>query len=898
MSNFWGRIADAAARHAARPAIEYVRADGRVETTTYQALVGEAGRFAGWLRDAGLAHGDRAAILADNDAHWIAAYLGTLAAGGVAVPLDTAYTSGQVRTVVESSGARVLFTTPRHLDTARAAIADRPGGSAPRLVLLAGSAPDAAGVTAPETVAAAEPAPAAADAADADAAVILYTSGTTADPKGVVLTHRNLDAERLAVLSVIDASARDAVLGVLPLFHALAQMANLLLPLSIGARVVFLETASSTSLLAALESRGITIFACVPQFFYLIHQRVASELARAGVVRRTLARAIIETNVRLRDAVGWNPGRRLFGRAHRALGPSMRVLVTGGSRFDPVIGRDLYGMGFTLLNGYGLTETSGAASLQRPGDRFTTSVGPPLPGVDVRIDDDEILLRGPIVMREYFQRPDATAEVLRDGWLRTGDLGRIDAEGRIHITGRRKEIIVLASGKNLYPEEIEAHYLGCPFIREMCVMGLSRPGEPAAERLHAVVVPNDAALRERGIVNVGELLRFEIETLSVALPAHKRILSYDISSAPLPRTTTGKLKRPDIARAARARAAAARHEERPLTAAEREWLSDPARARLAGAAAARLGRASIAPQANLELDLGLDSMERVELLTALERLAGTRVPAEVRATIFTVADLIEAVGAGAPAGDAASTPASPDDDAWERLLASEPPADLTRGLARPKPVRFFVYFCLLRGLGAAAAVGLRLRASGRAHVPRTGAFILCPNHQTFFDAAAVSARLPFHVLRRTFAVGAAEYFATPVTAWFASAANIVPVDPDANLVTAMQAAAAGLRLGKVLLLFPEGERTIDGDLKKFRKGAAILSARLGVPIVPVALDGLYDLWPRGRPFQWRRLLPWRAAPIAIRFGAPIQAGARSYADDTAELRAAVDQMLREIRAGG
>ena len=154
----------------------------------------------------------------------------------------------------------------------------------------------------------------------------------------------------------------------------------------------------------------------------------------------------------------------------------MRLLVTGGSKFDPAIGRDLYGLGFTILNAYGLTETSGGATIMRPGDRFTTSVGQPLPGVEIRIllpdadgrdagdddddanDDGEVLIRGPIVMREYFNRPDATAEALQDGWLHTGDLGRLDAEGRLYITGRKKEIIVLSSGKNLYPEEIEAHY--------------------------------------------------------------------------------------------------------------------------------------------------------------------------------------------------------------------------------------------------------------------------------------------------------------------------------------------------------------------------------------------------------------------------------------------------------
>ena len=153
------------------------------------------------------------------------------------------------------------------------------------------------------------------------------------------------------------------------------------------------------------------------------------------------------------------------------------------------------------------------------------------------------------------------------------------------------------------------------------------------------------------------------------------------------------------------------------------------------------------------------------------------------------------------------------------------------------------------------------RISGREHLPREGGFLISPNHQAYIDPFFVAAALPFRTLRQLFFVGASEYFETPLLKRMARAVNLIPVDPDANLVNAMQAGAAGLRMGKVLVLFPEGERSIDGGLKKFRKGAAILSAHLDVPIVPVAIDGLFELWPRGRSFNWRGLLPWRATPV-------------------------------------
>ncbi|HET9370365.1 MAG TPA: AMP-binding protein [Vicinamibacterales bacterium] len=905
--NFAAHIAGVAARFPSQTAIEVIR-DGRVEATTYQALLADAGRTAAWLLAFGIGRGDRAAILADNDAPWIAAYLGILQIGAVAVPLDTAYKAAQVRTVVENAGARVLFTTPRYLETALAAATER--GDALRVVLISGGAH---GITGPDRIAAADPATAIADASDADAAVILYTSGTTADPKGVVLTHGNLEAERAAALSIVHVDDRDAVLGVLPLFHALAQMANLLLPLTVGARVVFLDSVSSTSLLAALDARGITVFACVPQFFYLIHQRVTAEVAKGGALRRAIFRALIEGNVRLRDLLGWNPGRLAFARVHRVLGPRMRVLVTGGSRFDPAIGRDLYGMGFTVQNAYGLTETSGGATMVRPGDRFTTSVGQPFPGVDIRIapraaaaggdrtDDGEILIRGPIVMREYFNRPDATAEAIRDGWLHTGDLGRLDADNRLHITGRSKEIIVLASGKNLYPEEIEAHYRQAPTIKELCVLGLSQPGQPAAERLHALVVPDDVAMRERGVVNLRELVRFELEGLSVQLPAHKRILSYDIALEPLPRTTTGKIRRHEVERRVREIAAhkAAAKPERPLTDAERAWLAKGDHAATARAIAAKLGLAAVPPDANLELDLGLDSMERVELLTFVEQARGRHVSAETRATIFTVRQLVEAVEAAPPIASAADATVNGDTDAnvdgatesalaWDAVLSATPAADLVDNLSKRKTGRALALYVLMQIVGLALRILPGFRIAGREHLPARGPFIVSPNHQTYLDGGIVSAALPFRGFANLFLVGAAEYFQSPFMAWLARTINIVPVDPDANLVNAMRAGAAGLRLGKVLILFPEGERSIDGDPKKFRKGAAILASHLDVPIVPVSLDGLFDLWPRGRSFNWRAL--FRRRPITVRFGPPIRVARGQYVEGTAALRGAVVAM--------
>ena len=871
MNNYVERFVDSVNRFPDRVAVS-VRSDAGVERVTYAALDATASRVSARLATRGVGVGDRCAILAGNSAHWCATYLGILRLGAVAVPFDTAYSPSQVATLLADSGARCVIASERYPAAA---------GAPPGCDVLA--LEEIVREWAPAVPEQDEPAPGRWEcpATLDDPAVILYTSGTTAAPKGVVLTHRNLLAERDGALQIVRVDEQDAVLGVLPLFHSLAQMANLLLPLSVGAHVVFLDTLKTRELLLALEAERISVFCCVPQFFYLIHQRVMAEVASGGLARRTAFHVLLRLSGALR-AAGLNIGPWLFGRVHRALGPRMRLLVTGASRFDPAIGHDLHALGFTILQGYGLTETSGAATLTRPGEPIDT-VGRPLPGVEIRIAspaaediDGEILIRGPIVMAGYWQKPEATAAVLRDGWLYTGDLGRLDRQGRLTITGRSKELIVLSSGKNIYPEEIEAQYRTSPFIRELCVMGVTDTAQPAAERLHAVVVPDADVLREKRIVNVRELLRFEMEGASVSLPPHKRVLGFDVSMDPLPRTTTGKLKRHEILRQYQARVAAKEPPE-PGAPDVRGGASEdlaPHLAAMIDAVRDIIAKPiAVVAESNFELDLGLDSLERVELLASLEQRFGVRVPDEQAQRSFTVRDLADAFRDAAHEDVTQRDGAEPSrhspqgEGGWGTLLRQHTlPIEQQQALRRSRPAAVIAMFVLAR---VAVALLMRPRVEGREHMPRHGPFILSPNHQSYLDPFVLVGVLPLGVFRQLFFVGASEYFQSRASAWLARQLNVVPVDPDANLLTAMQAGAFGLREGKVLVLFPEGERSIDGTVRAFKKGAGILSEHLQAPIVPVAIDGMFDIWPRSRPLNWKRLVPWSGHRVRITFGAPL-----------------------------
>lgn len=875
----WTVFAATVARFGKRVAIEVQRPD-RVDRFTYQQLHDLAVAHGAWLATNGVKPGDRCAIFAHNDAHWCAVYLGILRAGATAVPLDTNYSAKQVATIINDSGARLLFVSERLRPVAAEALASG----------LVDAQIDIVDVhAAPGTGALAPAAPAAPDAP----AVILYTSGTTSDPKGVVLTHANLLAERDAAFNVVAVTDQDALLGVLPLFHSLAQVANLLLPFAVGARVVYLETINSTDLVRALKERQITIFCCVPQFFYLIHQRVFQQVQKSGLVTRLMFKTLLGLNFRLRR-MGVNIGPLVFGKVHDVMGRKMRLLVTGGSKFDPAIGRDLYSLGFTILQAYGLTETSACASINTPDEAHIDTVGKPLPGVEIKIQppeagaqDGEIAVRGPIVMAGYYNRPDVTAQVMQDGWFLTGDLGRMDAAGRLQITGRKKEMIVLASGKNIYPEEIEAHYRQTPYVKEICVIGLAEPGRPTSERLFAVIVPNMELMHERKIVNAGDLLRFEIEGLAVGLPPHKRVLGYDIWFEALPRTTTQKVKRHEVERRVREKQAAASNIDAPLSEQHQSWLDEAHVSIAAGVIQARLRDGiRVRPDANLELDLGLDSMERVELLTDLEQRFSVKVPRATAHEIFTVQQLVEAVRPG----EGKDRRAEKADESWAVLLRDLPAVTdpVLGGLLERRPVATLLLFALSKVV--CLSLG-RARITGLDKLPASGAFIISPNHQSYLDPLFVSGVLPYRVWRELFYVGAVEYFETPLTRWVARTVNLVPVDADSNLVPAMQAGAFGLSHGKVLVLFPEGERSMDGTVKKFKKGAPILAQHLQVPIVPVAIKGIHELWPRNRPFNWRLALPWSSHRITIEFGEPMTfAEGENYAAATARLRERVNAM--------
>ena len=863
------------------------------------------------LLSLGVRRGERVAILAENRPEWVVSYLGSYFAGTIAVPLDTQISPEEWRRLIEDSETRAVFVSSLLAEKLLAALNE----TIPleRIIVFdtanSSCAADIAGCVRfdefIEQAHAVENPPELAESTAEDVVTIIYTSGTTGHPKGVPLTHANIMGELRGLYGVIHIAESDALLCLLPLQHVLASIANVLLPLAKGGYVVFADTLKRAEIMQAMAEAGITILATVPQFFYLFHNRIQEELSRKSPLARRAFRGLLALNHFSLRYLKLNLGKMLFAKVHRSFGSRLRLFFSGGSGIDVKVLCDFQDMGFTIMQGYGLTETAGACALNSVEANTVGSVGPALPGAEIKIlapDETgvgEILVRGSMVMTDYYKNPDATRDAIVDGWFHSGDLGFLDARGNLFITGRKKEVIVPASGKNIYPDELELHYLQCQYIQELAVIGV-RSEDGRGEKLHAVVVPDFDRLKSKKIANTREVLGDEIAALSSKLPKYKRLMSYQIQAEPLPRTTTRKIKRLEIKRQVESGELRASNDD---TASD-STISTEDQVLLESAVGQEVLNClretchrdeTIAPGMNLELDLGFDSMTRVELLSSLEERLNFRLPDDAAAEILTVGNLItqieKASGAVTPSGTRVR-------QSWKTILAEKPTDGKT--MFRPSGMIVSVLkFMLLKTLYYGICKPfLRLETRGLEHIPKTGPCLICPNHQSYIDPFVLIAALPFGVFRRMFYVGYSAFFTNPIMKAAARITSVIPVDPDTHLLGAMQVSAEGLRNGGILCIFPEGGRSFDGEMMEFKKGAAILARELSIPIIPAAIAGAYEVWARNS----RRI---RLHKVRVAFGKGFRleenAAAVSedlYQKDTNRLRQAVGRLFDDLRSAG
>ncbi len=476
-----------------KPAQYMRRGETGWESISADRVLADVESLALGLRQLGIARGERVAILSENRYEWVAADLAIVGQGAVTVPIYTTLTPEQCRAILADSGARAIIVSNAELLGKVRAV--RPDLPALESVVVVDPAPDtAAGETTWAAVSARGAAARQADPAafrrlaDAvqpdDLATIIYTSGTTGEPKGAMLSHANISTNCEAGLKVLDLGPSDTCLSFLPLSHIFERMAGFYTMLTAGVTTAFARSMDTVAADAA-EVRP-TIITAVPRFFEKVRTRVMENARTMPLLRRGIFYwGINEGKRRARAHLAWRPyaspmaalADHLVGAKVRArMGGRLRVCVSGGAALHPMVLEFFFAVGIPIIEGYGLTETSPVICLTPFGRERAGAVGPPLPGVEVRISDEgEILTRSPHVMLGYWNNPAATAAAIRDGWFHTGDLGFLDADGYLHITDRLKDILVTAGGKNVAPQPIEARLKASKWITEAVLIGDQRP---------------------------------------------------------------------------------------------------------------------------------------------------------------------------------------------------------------------------------------------------------------------------------------------------------------------------------------------------------------------------------------------------------------------------------------
>ena len=873
-------------------ALQYITQDIN-ESFTYGRIGQEVAQIGHFLKSQSIGPGSTVGILMENHPRWSIAFLAAASTGARIAPFDILHDSKTLAELIQHAECRFLISSEKFLPEIQKIQELLP---APLPALITG--PPVEGCFHWETLLTQgeETSSIAWVEGDLDEGfVLLYTSGTTGNPKGVVLSRRNLYGNIEELLKIIRVTPGDHVLSVLPLYHVLALMVNFIVPLSVGARVIYLDSLETQHILKTFQDEGVTIFICVPQFYYLLHHRILQEVKRQSFLKRFLFHRFLAFSHFCNEHWGWNPGKWFFSAIHGRFGSRFRIFAVGGAHFDREVAEYLRDLGFTLVQAYGMTETAALATITPIPSKALGSVGPPLPHVKIRIDQPdpegvgEVLIRGDNIMQGYWKNPEATTEVLKNGWLHSGDLGYLNPRGELYITGRKKDVIVLSSGKNIFPEEVEHFYQSsCPYIKELCVVGIrDRTSGQEQEKLHAVVVPDFDYMKSQQTVNTYSMIRYMLETLSQRLAPHKRVRSFEIRQEPLPRTTTRKIKRFQVQQELEEKPAtptSPKGEEsvQPQTATEEKVFRIIQEMK---------NNADIHPQWNLELDLGFDSLERVELLSTIQETFQVQISDESAAQIFTVEELVEAV-------EERLTGETAEKDvrlSWETILR-EPlqPEDRRRlqQLLEPQPVTEFAFYLVAKLVYILSLVFFHLKVTGKNNLPHKYPYLICPNHLSFLDAFVLVSPFPYRIIKRIFFLGYADYFNRPLLSFLGRLIRVVPVDADRHLRQALRLGAEGLRRDFILCVFPEGERSIDGTLKPFRKGPAILAKEMGVPVVPTAIVGTYEAWPRGEA-------KIRLHPVQVCFGEPLDHPSEEETHDAFNDRLfqAVNQLIQQMKRG-
>jgi long-chain acyl-CoA synthetase len=816
-------------RHATRVAMRIER-DGRNEQYTYADLRELATRAAGFLAGEGIKPGDRVMLFSHNAPEWGMTYFGVLKTGASCIPVDPESSTDEIVNFARAGEAAGIVLSEK-LDQEHPELRQRlvEEGLTERVwtfdqvfVVPDEETEDARIALLPGRVTA------------QSLASLIFTSGTTGRPKGVMLSHRNLTSMVSMLSSVFDMTTKDGVLSVLPLHHTFEFSTGFLTPLSRGAQITYLPELTGDALARAIKNGHVTGMVGVPALWELLHRRIKNRLyERSDWIGKT-ADAMIKANAWLRDKTPLNLGPIAFYPIHEGLGGRIRYLISGGSALSEKIQKDFQGLGFTILEGYGLTEASPVLTVTRPENRMLTgSVGRPLPGVEVRIADPdssgvgEVIARGPNVMLGYYSDENATRSALVERWLYTGDLGKLDDDGNLFLVGRSKEIIVDTNGKNVYPDELEEVYANSPYVKELSIVGLA---DGIGEKVACLVVADDEYDIALSREELRRLVEEHFRDVSSSLPYYKRVKVLHFTDIELPRTATRKVKRAEVVTILEALEAQGKSDaatgERGVDS-QSKWLINI----VASVSSRSPGEISLNSRLS---DLGFDSLMFVELATAIENSGGSITAPERLNEVQDLRELVSVVSrrSGVPLGrDGSPSETRRIDDDEIAVPSFVRSAGNKAGDALQK--LFYDRF-------------LDTRYEGQSNIPPYTNFIVAANHTSHLDMGLTKMALA-EAGKDMVVLAAADYFFDTKykRAVIENFTNLVPMERTGSLRQSLRHARSFLDRGFNALIFPEGTRSLTGEMADFKPVVGYLALHAGVGILPIYLHGTHEAMPKG-----------------------------------------------------
>ncbi|MFO7593583.1 MAG: AMP-binding protein, partial [Pseudomonadota bacterium] len=658
----------------------------------------------------------------------------------------------------------------------------------------------------------------------------------------------------------------DRVLLPLPLHHVYPFVVGMLAPIRLGLTLMIPYALTGPQLMRTISEGRADVIIGVPRFYAALFEGIRGKVVQSGRIARSLFNLLLIMSRFFRQRFGLYFGKRFFAPLHRRLGGKLRVLACGGAALDKELAWNLEALGWQVAVGYGLTETSPLLTIDPPGKIHPGTVGQAVRGVLLCIDkkttmrsgihnsDGEILAQGPGVFEGYLNLPEQTREAFtEDGWFRTGDLGWLDENGYLHLSGRVSTMIVTAGGENINPEDLEERYAGHAAIKEIGILQHD-------DKLVALIVP------EKEIQNDAEpRIRQAIHEINRKLPSYQQLNDFALSRKLLPRTRLGKIRRKALAEYYRElitgggeTAEVKPMEPEQMSAEDRALLDYPGALRAWEWLARRYPKRGLSPDSSIELDLGMDSLEWLNFTLELGVRSGVDLDEQAIGRVETVRDLLrELIDAGKQGEEVANPIRQPEkalnnaDRRW--LKARGPGARITAGLL------YSLNRVVMKGL-------FRIQVEGRERLPDKVPYILACNHTSSLDPFALASALTnvqLHTLYWSGWTGVA--FNNPLTRFGSRIARVIPIDPRRGVRTSLALAASVLEREHGLIWFPEGERSTSGELLDFRPGIGLLLERFSVPVIPVVIHGTHKAMPPGKRIP-------SPGKVSIHFGEPLDPG--------------------------